>query len=292
MSRLLVRTPLLCLFALALTGALSACSHYDIQAPYDSYVCFNSSFNMCLSSAQGGGLQNWRKSTYKNNSGGDHLVDDPDSGVLHPTQDHKYQCDYGAIPYTQTIVLTQVQPAVFVSSILLRQLGEQMVRLNRARAACDRVIANYEYELGVLGTQDQLSSAQKAVSLLSAEVEHDRNAKDGMGGRALSPAEKTQYGNAAIVRDALQLERGQIGQVGDQLRLGFKTQTTDVDFGYQFKDANFAIDSQLREVARSLVVLDRSVFSAPTDKFHKSHYIDGSWIKQGTVVLTAQPSAH
>lgn len=69
-----------------------------------------------------------------------------------------------------------------------------MILLSRSSTSCARLVQAYEYQLDILALQDQLSVAQKAISQLASEVEHDRYAKDAIGTRTLSPGESAQYG--------------------------------------------------------------------------------------------------
>lgn len=159
---------------------LSGCATIKIQAPYDSFVCFNSTFNDCANSAQAGSLKTL-PGPHRLLATGGYVFDDPDAGKLPSTTDKKYQCTFGITPYAQTLDPGKPSVAVFVSPVLLREIGEQQVRLTRARTACERLIQTYEYQQQVLALQDKLSMNQKAIAILSDEVESERLVKESVG---------------------------------------------------------------------------------------------------------------
>ena len=278
--------------AVILSVALTSCATIEnstkLQAPFDSFVCYNKSFGACLDQAQAGQLKAFHETTYrfqirKTNAPGD---PDPAAGKIIQSKDGKYKCDNGTVPYNPTLVSDVVAPAVFVSPVILRQIGEMQIKVARARTACERLIQAYEYQIDILVVQDQLARSQKAVALLTAELESDRSNKDGFGSRALTPDETSRFGvQASSVRDALRSSRSTSVDQGETLRAMFKTQTTDVEYKKQFADANLAIDLQLRELGRTLFILDRALAPDWAAGLKQTGYRDGSWVRQGTIVL-------
>ena len=67
-----------------------------------------------------------------------------------------------------------------------------------------------------------------------------------------------------------------------------------LDVNELFADANLAIELQSAELARTLVILDRSVVVLPAGaKLKPTGYYDVSlvsWVEQGTVVLSTDPA--
>lgn len=55
---------------LTLSLLMSGCASYQVQAPYDSFVCYKSTFNQCLNSAQSGQFKVWQQNTYRAFLGG------------------------------------------------------------------------------------------------------------------------------------------------------------------------------------------------------------------------------
>lgn len=278
---------------------MTGCASNEIQAPYDSFVCFKSTFNHCLDGAQSGQLIKLHtnlKTAAVNKpfgaafkpfaTGGGGIVTDPDAGKVVSTKDAKYQCQYGTIAYTQTLQPDLIAPAVFVSPILLRQIGEQQVKLGKIRTACARLVQAYDHQQDIQAAQDRLSTNQRAITMLSAETEFERLTKDAFGARPLTAAELVLYGvTGGGVRDALRTSRENSVTVGEQLRAMYKTQVNDIEYKKQFEDAALSIDLQLRELARSLFLLDRSIAPASPQQLTRQGYEDGAWVKQGTVVL-------
>lgn len=284
------------LFALVIATCSVGCAVNRVQAPFDSFVCYNSTFNECLGRAQSGRLRTLQMSAFRNLAVGSFaagsnsaVVEDPEAGQTLSSGDTKYQCSYGNIPYAQTLDPDRRAAAVFVSPVLLRQIGEQQLRLTRARTSCARLLQAYEFQVTIIARQDELAVAQKATAVLSSEVESERAAKDAVGARGLNATEQAQFGLGAIaVRDALKLSRENVVSIGETLRTMYRTQVLDVDFKRQFEDANLAIELQLRELARNLFVLDRSIAPDATRRLLPVGYADGAWVEQGTVVLTTK----
>lgn len=88
------------------------------------------------------------------------------------------------------------------------------------------------------------------------------------------------------MRDALREIRDKSVLVAEQLRSSYKVQITDVDYNKMFFDSNLVVELQLRELSRTLLILDRSVVANTGDDFHRTGYTDGSFVKHGTVVLS------
>ena len=282
-----------------LSTLLTACSAYKVQAPYDAFVCFDSTFNHCYGTAQSGQLKTLYTTSFARlaaTPGGSvvpPILIDPDALKEFASKDTKYHCQFGAIPYTQTLQPDQQAPAVFVSPVLLRQIGEQQLKLARIRTSCQRLLQAYDYQIDILVLQDKLSVAQKATALLSSEVEQARLLKDGFGSRSLTQSEGTQYGvNPGPLRDELRAIRDNAVAIGEQLRNMYKTQIVDVDYKKQFDDENLAIELQLRELGRSLFILDRSTVQYQQHRLLPSGYVTGSWVKQGTIVLSSHGWRH
>lgn len=277
------------------------CSVNKIQAPYDSFVCFDSSFNQCLARAQSGELESYLASLKNHNSSlasltdlnsSDPLVSDPDKDKTVPTRDllnyPKYSCNFGSIPYQSTLQRNQEASVVFVSPVLLSQIGDQMIRLNRLRTGCARLVQTYNYELDVLALQDELSIAEQGTGEYSTQIEAANNVKQGWLGAILADAEADKYhvAHGSSANEALGQARRHAIEYGRQLRDRFKDQTTSIDYRDRFTDANLAIELQERELGRSLFVQDRSAVAHPRGWERGRDYNSGSWVKQGTIVFS------
>jgi hypothetical protein len=103
----------------------------------------------------------------------------------------------------------------------------------------------------------------------------------------LSQPELNKYGmdGSFSERDALKELRREVLNYGDKIREMIKVQTRTIDFAKQFTEVQLAIDLQSRELARTLFVLDRSM-AAPLGAKVESPYLDGAWVKQGTVAFS------
>lgn len=288
----------------AVLAASLGCATNHVQAPFDSFVCFNSSFKECLEQAQNGQLDSYQRSSFRSLGApsrsvllrATELVDSLPSRVA--TSDGKYECRLETIPYVPTLRQEVVAPVVFVSPILIRQIGELQVRLERSRADCDRLVADYEYQRTFLAQQDLLSNSQKISATLAAEIERERNAKDGLGAR-IAQVDETEMKIPLLpgmdpiviklpigrtVRDLLETSRNSSLSLGEGLREQVKVHALDVEFKSRFEDINFTLDLQRRELARNLFILDRSVDTRIGRGIRRSGYRGGSWVMQGTIV--------
>lgn len=282
-----------CAALIALGGCASIPGTYEVQAPYDSYVCFNSSFSECLRSPQMRNANRFRETVYgKFFVGGTATVRDPDAGIVKSTSDGKYQCKNGRIPYAQSLAQAEPAPVVFVSPALLDQIGEQITRLKRIREGCLRTLAAYNFQLTVLAGQDQESAGQKAVQYLTAKVEYENIQPWSGVNVALSSSEISQFGlptgQSWNVADALVSQRNSITATSDQLRKQTKAQAMNVDYKQQFEDAQLAIDVQLREIANELLSLDNALAHSPDREVAQRYYEDGTWVQKGSVVLAVR----
>jgi hypothetical protein len=225
------------------------------------------------------------------------IVQDDAKDIVRQTADKKYSCSYGKIPYEQQIKPDLALPAVFVSPVLLRQIGEDVLRVNQARLACDRLVENYDTQVKMLDGRDSLGKYQRGVGALSAFVENARvsqqKEKSGklIGAEPLDPDEVTAYGlsGPTNVADGLWTSRTNVIEEEDALRRMSRAQVTEVDYGLRFLDVQMAVDLQARALARTLFLLDRSVASADVANI-RTDYKSGSWVQQGTVVFFSRPA--
>src|SRR6266851_1363423 len=107
-------------------------SRAKVQAPYDSFVCYNTTFEACATSVQGGAIKILHDRTYSRQrpSRGvsllstKYIIEDPDAKKIVTTTDTKYSCQLSEIPYAQKLKPSILATAVFVSPVLLRQIDE------------------------------------------------------------------------------------------------------------------------------------------------------------------------
>ncbi len=363
-----------CLIAAVAFGIVStgcAGPRFPTQAPFDSFVCFNSSFADCASRSQSGQLKKLGERADESRTGlnkiqheqmavfqqglslpaaaahkkphGVSAAGAPSAakpvaaianGNGHPTRqvspgetsqvippvivldgvlvndleksapprvtgDKKQSCKYVAIPYTQEIVPTRITSAVFVSPVLIRQLGEELIAVEQSRLACDRLVEAYDAQTLTFSEHEKLAEYQRGVSELTAWVERRR-----IGKEFCDAAKKTTFENCDIddddvvsyglekktnAADALDISRENVIDENDKLRALSIDQTLSQDFGLRFVDMQIAMDLRARAVARTLFLIDRSVVGTSLDGV-KADYADGAWVKQGTVVLTSKNS--
>lgn len=270
--------------------ALEGCAAEKVQAPFDTFVCYDTTFDGCLKTAQAGQLKLFHDNAYQaayGKAGAGNFDDDPDAGKTVATSDAAYTCVYGSIPYTMNLKRDQQAPAVFVSPLLLRSLGEEHIKLQQIREACARLVQSYNYQMTVIKQQNSLATLQKAQERLAREITTEEYNRDSVGERIVSASEQQICAGGGAARDCLASVTDQIYDTSEKLRPMYITQLTTVDYAKQFKDANRAINLQLRELARQLFVLDRSLADV-TAGGHPDHrgYEDGSWVRQGTVILS------
>jgi hypothetical protein len=275
-------------------GSLSGCATTKIQAPFDSFVCYSSSLANCLSAVQNGQLQGYVGAIRNHQKAGPivgaspFLFDDPDANKTPlSTTDGKYECDYGSVGYAQAIDPTKEAEAVFVSPTILRLLAEEHVRLIHSRKSCERLVQEYNYQIVVVGLQDHLSVDQGAYADFNGAIDKERETNASVGARQLTAPELAKSGLSAgtTLRDGVLLLRQDMTSTSVSLRNDYKAQVVTVDFARRFDDANLAIDLQLREIARTLFLLDRSVPIQLPGHLLPGDYPNQSWIKQGTDTL-------
>jgi hypothetical protein len=232
-------------------------------------------------------------------------------------------CKMGSIAYAPTLDPNARSTVVFASPILLQQLGELGVRVHQARINCSRLIETFEQEMDKVVVQDALSLRQSVIGLYKDEIAYENtktNQKVGgrvpksgeevaelkpffvnAAGKALKPEENVfvdALGNRTDINKAVADAFINSGQptakisndnfkaslkLAARLREMAKNQMI-TDFRRRFDDANEIIDERLRELARSLMILDRSAPNVSNDPTMRSDYEDGAWVKQGTVV--------
>ena len=288
----------LCSALILLGGCASIPGIHEVQAPYDSYICYNVSFSECLQRPELSTANVLRRRIYSGVFAGNTVtVRDSSAGTVTRSKDGKYQCNNGKIPYTQTLPQTERATVVFVAPSLLDQIGEQMVKLQRLRTICLRALAGYDFQLAILASQDQQAAAQKAVQYLSAKAEYENITLNTTVNTnvTLTPLEVTQFGLPPLnpsgqpwdVADALKAQRNLVTQLSEQLRNSTETQTLNVDYKQQFEDARLAIDIQLREVANELLALDSAAVTT-SDDVVKRYYENGAWVQKGSTVLSKE----
>jgi hypothetical protein len=266
---------------------------YEVQAPYDSYVCFDASFLQCLESAQVRHEYSLLRHAYgRVFVDGTVKIRDPGANTVTISTDKKYQCRNSNVPYTQSIRQSELASVVFIPPALLNQIGEQMVQLDRLRRNCLRTMQAYNYQQKILPTQDAESAAQKSVQYLSALVENENISPNASVNLTLSSTQITQYGLAPPpagqnlkLADALLAERNLSTQSADTLRTQAETQAINVQYKQQFDDAQLAIDAQLRQLGSTLQALDGAVVMLPKAEAGQQYYTNGSWVQKGSVVL-------
>ncbi|HEX7138577.1 MAG TPA: hypothetical protein VF219_12045 [Vicinamibacterales bacterium] len=279
-------------YSVSLAGCASLPGTYKVEVPYDAYVCFRKTFAQCLQEPALASANTFRQNVYGSSFAGASVTfQDHNAGTVTASSDGKYQCKSGTVPFTQTLSQTNTAEVIFVSPPLLNQIGEQAIRLDRARAACSRIIDAYNVQLQNLTVQDQQAAAQKAVQYLSAKVENENISPNATVNAVLTAAEITQFGltppasGSLKVADALVSQRNSVTQLSDQLRNTIKDQTLNVDYKKQIDDAQSVIDSQLREVGRDLSLLDCGALQMPAVTVLHRYFVDGEWVQQGSVVM-------
>jgi hypothetical protein len=283
---------LLYLAITALSG-LAGCAgvdstRYQVQAPFDSFVCYYSSLDECSQKISG------TPAVFS--------FLDAQAGVTVQTADKVYACNLGAVTYQQTLDTSSKNPVSFYSPVLLGQMSDGLIKLNLARAACTRLVQSYNKQVEILALQDQLAVAQLAAQYLSTQIENESLGKSAVGAGNITEAQRVQYGLSSIdtTRNSLQTVRNQVTTISEQLRSKIRDQTLNSDYKNQFSDAQTVIDGQIRELSRGLFILDRAVPKLPDDTLNPVKLGDrvrelspaGGWVVQGTGVLSISPGLH
>ena len=277
------RTGLSVVLTLLISFLLPGCATKLVQTPFDSFVCFDSSFNECLNQAQEGQLRTLTDNVLRTSNANPSFIVNGEDGQVVRTVDEKYSCDLGKVPYNQSLAPDRRSSIVFVSPVLISEVSEQHMRLQQVRRSCQRLIDNYNFQREVFETQETLAKMQRGSSFLSALIEKERlgSGPYPVGGNAFGPEPEMGIPDQKTEREALHSTREQAIQANERMRIRMRERSFDTDFRNQFDDANTAIQVHLRSLARTLFVLDRS---APAQAFraHSGRYPSGSWVKQGT----------
>jgi len=235
---------------------LPGCATKLVQSPYDSFVCFDSTFNECLNQAQDGQLRSLTDNVIRaSNEQPNFTVSVDNSSQVIRTVDEKYSCDLGAIPYAQRLDPNKKSSIVFVSPVLLSEVSEQQMRLNQVRAGCQRLIDNYNFQREVFETQETLAKVQRGSSVLSARIEKERlgSGPYPVGGTPFGPEPEMGVPDQKTEREALHSTREQAIQANERMRVRMRERSFETDFRNQFDDANTAIQVHLRNLARTLL---------------------------------------
>jgi len=263
---------------------MPGCVPRNIQAPFDGFVCYSQSFADCASNPRTKDLRRYYSQTFSKQQ----LVDDVNSFSAKDvkTDDGKYTCKMGSVPYEPKLNRSKVFDIVFVSPVLISQLGEQEVRLKRAREACTRTIKAYEFHRDLISVQDKAAKVNSATTKIAAEVEFNRLTSENIAVRPLTEGEADALGltRGTMLREALKLLRERGVDLNEEVRSKANIQTIEVEYEKLFDDANLLIEAQLRELGRQLFVLDRSVLSFEGTAKNVG-YDNGSWVQKGTIVL-------
>lgn len=281
------------LIASGITPTSTAARQIKIQSPFDAFVCVKSSYDGCLKRIQAESLHRFVSLAYKQPSYASIRTQDK-ADTETKTADGKYSCHSGVIPYSPKMNLTGVVSIVFVSPLLVSQINEQQLRIDKARDSCLRYIQAYDYQVSLVKQQDAIAVLDRLRAKIVAEMSADRADHEkyqgtySVGQRALATDEVAASGLAAgttISQAARQLEDAIYG-LSETVRDNSKHQVLDIDFARSFADAQLLTDSQLRELGRELFVLDRA---APkySGRIHMRGYDDGSWVQKGTVVAVS-----
>lgn len=272
--------------ALLLGGCAVFDIEKDVQAPFDGFVCFDTSFKDCVKTISVGDINSPVADDGTPIFDEKLIVQDKDSAKELTSSDGKYRCEFGKIRYVQRLDVTQRVDIVFVSPIVLNQIGESVLRLNRSRESCKRLIQAYEFQLDLLKLQDSQAFYQLQVQYLSAQIENENLKAANIGKGPLSGSTNPQSKQPGLDEATVLLQaRKSVTGVAEQIRNRYKAQTLEVDFQKQFSDGQTLIDTQLREISRELFILDRSTNLLGTEITRKrNRYITGSYVIQGTVV--------
>ena len=93
---------------------------------------------------------------------------------------------------------------------------------------------------------------------------------------------------SGLLSSLLLRNRRVVSEYSSSIRAAIKRHTENVEYKNQFADAQSAIDLQLREIARQLLLLDQSTLEISDASVLRKHYLEGAWVQKGSVVLSVQ----
>ena len=264
---------------------VTAGESYRVQAPFDSFVCYDVSLVECSKSITG--------------TPDNFLFTDLNGGISKKTSDGKYGCDYRAILYKQTLSYNAPSAVSFYSPPLISQLNDGLRKLDRARESCNFLVETYNSQLMLLKLQDEQALSQLQIQYLTSRIEE--TGLSTIGGEEICPADGANLdqrcinvvdGNLTIVTDTntvrgeLRKQRDANTKLSEKIRNMLRDQTVNSDYKKQFTDAQFLIDAQVSELNRGLFVLDRAKPNIANGSVSDKVYDSGSWVQQGSHVCS------
>jgi hypothetical protein len=268
------------------------------------------SFGDCLRVPQLADVNTFRTTVYGSDFTDDSVtIADPDAGKLKYSSDNLYSCNSAKIPYIQKLQPTRLAAVVFASPSLIYAVGEQLEALKHARSSCSQLLAAYNSYLINMPLLDSQARLQQSIQYLSAWVEfYTLNANPNVGVLKLGdqsvpsfapPSQDLQNltpncklpppAELIALISGLRFYRICATTVAAVIRENVKN-ATGVDYEAKFRNAQQAIDTQTREVARALLALDSAeITSFPPRSIIEEQYKTGTWVQKGTVVLSVGP---
>jgi hypothetical protein len=96
-----IRRTALSVFSLIVTTGAAAPASYPVQAPFDSYVCYDMSFADCIGLPQLRDIDTFRTTVYASDFIDSATINDPEAGKITSSSDTNYSCNNNKIPYVK-----------------------------------------------------------------------------------------------------------------------------------------------------------------------------------------------
>ena len=254
-----------------------------IQAPFDSFVCFETSLANCAKRALGGNYA--------------HLIDGPGSpfswkdesgGKVSTSTDGAVSCSLGGAVKTPKVDVNLVRDVVYFSPVTLLQAKEAIEQLEIRRAGCARAINIYESQSKFLALQDRQSRSQSAVAYFSSLTENKNLGATKIDYGPVAAGDLARFGmtNHTNIVEALLAARKDGVLTAEAVRDSMKAQAMGPEVKTQITDLQRTISLQVGDVEKLMFPLNLAVGDIAKPK--KQLVPNGEWVLRGATIASVR----
>lgn len=274
------------LFSLLVTFSSAKAETSTAQAPFDSYVCFDSTYPECVTKSFGANAKYLLNDTrWRIGLDGTPFLS---LSSFPKTADKKVGC---ILPEDSPVRLTTLDfrrkyAVIFFSPSHLLQLEEAARAVDRAWLACERLVDAYHHQQLVFKNQDIYAEAQEYAQRLSSDIERFT-----LEGSTINwPLVNLSDGRRLGYPQVLTLRRGDAHSVAKVIRESERLRSLEVEFPNQAKDLTALYAATLREFTKVAFALEVAGMNFPqsTEKSRRKLILDGAWVVKGREIVRFQ----
>lgn len=267
----------------------------QLQAPFDSYVCFESSFEECARRTLEENFSVLMQSEHWYIEGSGSVLPRSIRNMESSSHDGVIKCGSNGSSYKPTLNMRIRYPAVFVSPMLLIQLDDAFQRVVNVEIKCNQLIHAYYAQVELLELQDKQTIAQTGIHFFSAAIE----AKSFELSKVEYPDAKendlARFGinrkDKVKINDALLLSREAHLNYSQELREQTKKHMLSVEFPSQAADISNQHKQAITDLVRAFLALDASVSKINIARNKKGEIVgsraveSNQWVSRGQAIL-------